>query len=169
MKQIIKTEFWIPTPLEKVWEFHADAANLLLITPALFKLRIDNLPAKYEAGVSFNITSENNFLKAFLNWKVEYSDWLEENDYKRFVDIQKSGPFTEWQHTHEFKRGVQTLSLEDKNFKAKEPGTWICDTVEFSLRKELQLFNKVAQKALYALFTYRKKQLEKIFEVNAFA
>lgn len=161
---IIQTELWLPASLEDVWAFHKNPQSLLKITPNFLKLVLSGVPETIGAGSTFNIRSQNRFLNRFFNWAVQYEDWVEEPNYKKFIDVQSQGPFKSWHHVHEFKRGTEQLSIEGKIIKPKEPGTWVIDTIEYSLKSHMRAGQFIAEKVLPQLFVYRKKLLVKMFE-----
>ncbi len=163
---ILKTDLWLPTPLEDIWDFHKDPRNLLKITPSVLKVKIDLLPEQIVKGSEILIHSESKLLKPFLKWTVRYEDWKEDEDYKMFIDSQSEGPFKSWHHTHEFIRGSKELVVGEKIVKAKLPGTWIKDSVEYELKKQFKPFSFVAEKLLAKLFVYRKRALLKLFNTR---
>jgi ligand-binding SRPBCC domain-containing protein len=163
---ILKTDLWLPTPLEDIWDFHKDPRNLLKITPSVLKVKIDRLPEQIVKGSEILIHSESKLLKPFLKWTVRYEDWKEDADYKMFIDSQSEGPFKSWHHTHEFIRGSKELVVGEKIVKAKLPGTWIKDCVEYELKKQFKPFSFVAEKLLAKLFVYRKRALLKLFNTR---
>ena len=163
---ILKTDLWLPTPLEDIWSFHKDPRNLLKITPSVLKVKIDLLPEQIVKGSEILIHSESKLLKPFLKWTVRYEDWKEDEDYKMFIDSQSEGPFKSWHHTHEFIRGSKELVVGEKIVKAKLPGTWIKDSVEYELKKQFKPFSFVAEKLLAKLFVYRKRALLKLFNTR---
>lgn len=163
---ILKTDLWLPTPLEDIWDFHKDPRNLLKITPSVLKVKIDLLPEQIVKGSEILIYSESKLLKPFLKWTVRYEDWKEDEDYKMFIDSQSEGPFKSWHHTHEFIRGSKELVVGEKIVKAKLPGTWIKDSVEYELKKQFKPFSFVAEKLLAKLFVYRKRALLKLFNTR---
>jgi ligand-binding SRPBCC domain-containing protein len=163
----LKTELWLPASLEEVWDFHKDPNNLLKITPSFFRMRLHDVPPVVGKGAEFEITSENKLLSSFMKWSVKYLDWGEQEDLKFFVDTQTQGPFESWVHRHEFKRGVKTLEVDSRPYKSKEPGTWVLDSLDYTLKGQLKPFTWVAEKMITQLFVYRKRRLEKLFTPKA--
>lgn len=161
--QTLQTQLWLSHPLEEIWAFHCDPQNLVKISPDFLKLTLKDVPEKLGKGSSFQILTENKFLKGLLKWNVEYIDWSDEADHKFFVDLQKDGPFEFWKHKHEFKRGTKELIVGDKKFAAKNEGTWLVDSVEYSLKPQFRRMSWVAEKMVTQLFVFRKRRLEKIF------
>ena len=60
---ILKTDLWLPASLEDIWDFHKDPRNLLKITPAMLKVKIDRLPEQIVKGseilIHFLVGSRN--------------------------------------------------------------------------------------------------------------
>ena len=160
---LLQAELWLPASLEEVWEFHKDPKNLSKISPEFLKLSLKNVPAVMTAGASFSISSNNSWLKPFLNWKVQYEQWTEDPDYKCFVDVQSEGPFKIWHHQHEFVRGKTELDVNGKKVKPKEPGMWIKDTLNYELKTNFKAASFVAGTVLERVFVFRKKRLVKLF------
>ncbi|MFQ3593236.1 MAG: SRPBCC family protein [Gemmataceae bacterium] len=69
----LQTELWMPRPLEEVFAFFSDAANLEELTPPWL-----NFP---------------------IRWRTEITVW--EPPF-RFVDRQIKGPYRQWIHEHTF-------------------------------------------------------------------
>lgn len=162
--QTLQTQLWLAQPIEDIWAFHCNPLNLVEISPNFLKLTLEGVPENLGKGSSFQIRSGNKYIAKFFQWNVEYVDWFEEADLKYFVDLQKDGPFEYWKHKHEFRRGTKELILGDKKFSAKNEGTWLVDTVEYSLKPQLRKFYWVAEKMITQLFVFRKRRLERIFK-----
>ena len=159
----LQCQLWLAQPLDVIWDFHKDPSNLLKISPEFLKLSLQDVPATIGKGASFKITSHNKFVGPFFKWVVEYSDWGEEENYKFFVDIQKGGPFQVWKHKHEFRSALDSLEVGGRTYHPKNAGTWILDTLEYSLKPQFKKFEWVAEKMLTQLFIFRKRRLEKEF------
>lgn len=158
-----KSQLWLERDLEEIWSFHKDPHNLIKISPDFLRLDLVNLPEEIGIGSKFQISTKNKYLKPFVKWSVEYVDWVEEPDYKYFIDIQENGPFDHWKHKHEFKRAIDSVTVNEKQFHPKNTGTWLFDTVEFSLKGQFKKLNWVAEKMVTQLFIIRKRRLEKLF------
>ena len=105
----------VERPLDEVFAFFADAANLEAITPAFLRFAIRSpLPIAMHEGARIEYT-----LRLFglpLRWRTLISVW--ENGH-RFVDEQESGPYALWRHTH--------------TFESVESGTLVHDVVDYAL------------------------------------
>jgi len=104
----------VPAPIDEVWDFFKDARNLAALSPADSGLTLDpDLPAMSE-GVRF--THQVALGPLQIPWEGEIAAW---EPHKRFVDIQRRGPFSCWWHEHSFASvqlpdGSQGTELSDR-------------------------------------------------------
>ena len=146
----IKSIQKIPVPLEKVWDFYSNHANLQLITPAYMRFKIisQNLNEKLHAGqvIEYKVRPIFNIS---LNWMTVIRK-VEAPIY--FMDEQRIGPYSIWQHQH--------------YFSAIEGGTEMMDIVlyknPFGIIGELANTLSVRKK-LRNIFEYRFSKMEDIF------
>jgi ligand-binding SRPBCC domain-containing protein len=139
----------LPTPIDEVWRFFEDARNLVALSPADAGLSLDpELPAMAE-GVRF--THQMQLMgPVTLPWEGEIVAW---EPGRRFVDIQRKGPFGSWWHAHSF----EPVELEDGT-----PATAVHDQVFFASplgpigRLATALF---VRSQLMALFAFRNGAL----------
>lgn len=131
-------ETLLPLPRPAVFAFFADARNLEAITPASLRFRIlTPLPIDMRAGALIDYRLSLRGLP--VRWRTRIEEWVPD---RRFVDVQLSGPYRSWRHTHEF---------EDA-----EGGTRMRDTVEYQLP-----FGPLGDLA-HALFV--RREVEGIFD-----
>ena len=96
----------IARPLQEVFAFFADAANLEAITPHFLRFRMLTR-APIEMRVGTLIDYEISLLGVPMKWRTRIAAW-EPN--LRFADEQLSGPYAYWHHTHSFQaQGNATL------------------------------------------------------------
>lgn len=112
--QLVRSQL-VARPLEEVFAFFADAANLDALTPPFLRFRIlTPMPIELRAGSQLDYK-----LALFgipVRWRTLITDW---QPGRRFVDEQASGPYALWRHTHEF--------------EAQGDATLMRDTVDYSL------------------------------------
>ena len=102
----------VPAPLEKVWAFFSDAANLLNVTPPHLNLKVTNelFGKEVYAGQVMTYTVKP-LLGIPLAWMTEITHVV---PLKYFVDEQRKGPYKLWHHQHHFKSiegGVEMIDL----------------------------------------------------------
>jgi ligand-binding SRPBCC domain-containing protein len=141
MRYHFQAEQWLPYPLETVFAFFADPANLPRLMPGWQKARIDSATyiappppppgafpvsdriwEKIRAGTGTRLTITIRplpFLPIRLPWDAAIEDfrWLE-----GFCDTQERGPFAYWRHCH-------TVRPETRD---NIPGTHLRDAVEYT-------------------------------------
>ena len=88
----------IGRPLEEVFAFFSDAGNLEAITPAFLNFRIlTPRPIALQAGTLIDYR-----IRLFgipLKWRTQIETWEPPH---RFTDVQLTGPYKLWHHTHDF-------------------------------------------------------------------
>jgi ligand-binding SRPBCC domain-containing protein len=131
----------IPRPRDEVFAFFSDASNLQRITPPFVGFEIVTRgPLVIEAGTCIDYR-----LKLYgipVRWKTRIETFV---PGALFTDVQVSGPYRRWHHTHAF--------------TDMDVGTRMDDTVDYEL--PFGLLGAIAR----ALFVARS--LEKIFDYRA--
>lgn len=108
--QRLERSTWLPRPIEHVFAFFADAANLERITPPELRFRIVSpRPIDMHRGtlIEYRLAL---FLVPF-SWRTEISEW---SPPLRFVDRQLAGPYHRWIHTHSFSTERQGTRMQDR-------------------------------------------------------
>ncbi len=82
---------------DELFEFFADAFNLEALTPPLLRFRVVT-PAPIEMGVGTFIQYRLRLHGVPVGWRTLIQAW---DPPHRFVDVQVSGPYALWHHTHE--------------------------------------------------------------------
>lgn len=85
----------VGAPLEEVWAFFADPANLEAITPPWLRFRILEAPAELAEGVSLRYGL--SLFGVPIGWRTEITRWAPP---RSFVDEQVDGPYRLWVHAH---------------------------------------------------------------------
>ena len=162
----VQFEQWVPIAIEKVFLFFANPNNLPRIMPPdsgteLAALRLAHPPDSMApvlnpdslAGVGSEIvTSFRPF--TFLPFRAQWVALITEFEWNhQFADIQKKGPFKQFQHRHEF-------SVETRNGVS---GTTVRDVIEYD--PGFGLLGNLARKLFIApslrqTFEYRQSRLE---------
>ena len=148
----LRREQWIPRPLEEVFAFFSDARNLERITPPWLGFRILTPgPIRIAAGTKLLYRLSVHGLP--LSWTTEIRRW---EPPSRFVDVQLSGPYQLWHHTH--------------RFEAFRGGTRMTDIVRYRLPfgllgravHALKVRSDVEQ-----IFDYRIERIGELFAAGA--
>jgi ligand-binding SRPBCC domain-containing protein len=140
----------IPAPLDKVWSFFADPANLPLITPPEMKFVVLSATEgdRIYAGQLFEYTLRP------LRWMR--TRWLTEitqvEPGHSFVDEQRRGPYRLWHHQHHFRNISGGVEMTDQ----------VHYTVPFGFLGDLANVLVVRPK-LDKLFLYRRQVVERMF------
>jgi ligand-binding SRPBCC domain-containing protein len=133
----LEREQWVPCPLNEVFEFFSSARNLEFLTPAWLKFRILTLPIAVDAGTK--IRYRISWRGIPLNWTTEIMRWDPPHE---FIDMQLSGPYKLWHHTH--------------RFESVAGGTRITDIVQYAL--------PLGPLGLLAHALWVKRDVERIFD-----
>jgi hypothetical protein len=112
---LLQREQWLSTPLEKLFSFFSDAANLEALTPPWLRFRVVTpKPVEMRSGALIEYRIEWRIVP--IHWITEIVEW---SPPYRFVDVQISGPYKLWHHTH--------------SFAAVDGGTLMTDVVRYAL------------------------------------
>jgi ligand-binding SRPBCC domain-containing protein len=111
----LRREQWVPRPLDEVFAFFSDAGNLEKLTPSWLGFQILTPgPIRIAAGTRLRYRLRVHGIP--LSWITEIRRW--EPPF-RFIDVQLSGPYRLWHHTH--------------RFEAFQGGTRMTDIVRYRL------------------------------------
>ena len=144
---IFRSRAWVAAPVDEVFAFYDDPANLgrLMPPPVLFRLdRVD--PAPPQAGSIFEFRYGLGPIQR--PWIVRLTDRVEN---ERFVDETISGPMARFQHSHTFTPGRR--------------GTWIEDRVDFHVGPDgpvgaaLDFLAGLAMRLIFVWRGMRQRQL----------
>lgn len=144
---ILARTAWVPRPLDVVFDFFSRPANLQILTPPFLNFKITDVPEALRAGALIRYRLSVHGMP--VRWVTEITEW---NPPHRFVDIQLSGPYTLWRHTH--------------TFVAENGGTTLKDEVQYSL--PLGPLGRIAHWAVVkrdvnAIFDYRGEKMRELF------
>jgi len=136
-------EVLIAAPVERVFAFHTNPENLLLLTPADYGLRLIQAPYPSIEGslVMFELA-----LPVVIPWLSRITE-LVVNDH--FTDVQEWGPFQAYQHTHRFIATEEGTLLRDTVSYSPPLGWWGSPLEPLLIRPRLE-----------ALFDYRHRQTQ---------
>jgi ligand-binding SRPBCC domain-containing protein len=141
----LESETEVPRPVDEVFAFHADAANLQAITPPFLDFRILT-PPPFEMRRGALIAYRLRLRGLPIRWLTEITAW---DPPRRFVDEQRRGPYRLWIHEH--------------TFEAREGGTLIRDRVRYAVPFGALVHGWAVAPDLRRIFTFRHQELLRCF------
>jgi len=140
----------IERPRDEVFRFFADPRNLEPLTPPWLRFHFVGEPPA-ELGVDSMLDYRIRLYGVPVGWRARIDVW-EPPD--RFVDVQVSGPYAYWHHTHSFKEDPAGT------------GTIMDDEVDYAM--PLGPIGEIARMffvgpSLRRIFAYRKARVGEIF------
>jgi len=146
--QQFQIEQWVPKPVSEIFAFFSESKNLEVLTPKFLNFQVlRQSTEKITEGTRLDYRLRLHGVP--VRWQSLITDW---QPNFCFSDIQTKGPYSVWEHTHEF---------EEKN-----GGTLVKDKVRFKIPFGApgDLFlTEFIQKDLKKIFNYRKNKIEKLF------
>jgi ligand-binding SRPBCC domain-containing protein len=142
----------IEAPLEAVFAFFSDPANLARITPPWLSFRVQGTPPaslaegdRIEYRIRWGIFT--------LRWVTRITRWRPTSE---FEDVQEKGPYRTWIHTHRFFQRGSLVVMEDHVEYALPFG--VLGRIVHRLRVRRQLVE---------IFAYRRRVIDEIFGPGA--
>ena len=134
----------VPAPLDRVFAFFADAANLERLTPPWLNFVITTpMPVTMKEGLEIDYRIVLRGVP--IPWRTRIDVW---EPQVRFVDRQIVGPYRWWRHEH--------------RFEAVNAGTRVVDEVEFVPRFRW-LSQRFVKRDVERIFGYRATMLPAMF------
>ncbi len=134
-------ELWLPRPIEEVFPFFADAANLEILTPPWVHFQIVTArPIEMRAGARIDYRLRVHGLP--LRWQSEITVWEPQS---RFVDEQRRGPYRLWRHEH--------------TFQSSDGGTLCRDHVRYAVAFDFPVHRLLVRPDVERIFAYRQQKL----------
>ncbi|MEQ1884757.1 MAG: SRPBCC family protein [Bryobacteraceae bacterium] len=144
----MRREQWIARPIDEVFAFFADAYNLEEITPPFLKFKILSVDAGPVAEGT-KICYRLHLHGIPIYWRTEIRKW--KAPY-RFVDVQRSGPYQLWHHTHRFEtHGERTRMIDIVRYRLP---FGVLGRIVHSLKVRADVRR---------IFDYRRQKIEQIF------
>jgi ligand-binding SRPBCC domain-containing protein len=145
---VYERSFKVKAELAEVAAFHDDPVSLAAITPPPVRVTIQRFDKPVRAGsrVIFRLS-----VGPFgVTWDGTIAEYV---DQEFFRDVQNTGPFSAWSHTH--------------TFAAEADGTRVIDRMEYE--PPFGLIGKlldpiVVRPSLVYMFKYRAKKTREILE-----
>lgn len=141
---LLEASMVVPRPLDEVWPFFSDAANLEQLTPPWLSFRIIT-PQPIDMHVGTLIDYQLKVHGIALKWRTRIAEWQPPH---MFVDEQLKGPYRLWHHTH--------------TFEPVEGGTRCTDRVAY--KPPFAMFSHaLVKRDIQTIFEFRQQKLDKIF------
>ena len=145
---ILRSEIWLPRPVEEVFDFFSNAENLAVLTPPWVSFCIlTPCPITMHAGTIIDYRIGIHGIP--LPWRTEITEW---EPTRRFVDVQRRGPYRLWRHQHEF--------------EPRDGGTLCRDTVAYAVFFEFLIHPLFVRKDVAAIFASREEKMRELFCSN---
>ncbi|ARM30780.1 cyclase [Prosthecochloris sp. HL-130-GSB] len=146
------TQF-IPAPIEEVWSFFSNPANLKKITPPDMQFTIVSRPETTELFEGMRISYR---LAPLLNLPVGWVTRITSVDKPvMFEDEQVEGPYEYWHHKH--------------TFTAVEGGVRMTDRISYRLPYGAvgeMIDTLVIHRRLEEVFAYRRRRISELFGIG---
>ena len=141
-----ETELWLTLPLEEVFPFFADAANLDDLTPPWLHFHIVTPPPiAMREGALIDYKLRVHGIP--LRWRTLISAWQPPH---RFVDEQIRGPYRQWIHEH--------------LCESREGGTLVRDVVRYAVPFDFIAHRWLVRPDVERIFRYRMEALRCRFD-----
>jgi ligand-binding SRPBCC domain-containing protein len=107
---VLERRQWLPLPLERTFAFFADPGNLARITPPWLGFRILTPPPLVMAQ-GLRLDYRVRVLGIPVRWRSLISIYVPPHVFR---DVQLSGPYRRWEHTHRFREAHGGTVVEDR-------------------------------------------------------
>lgn len=134
----------IDRPIEDVFAFYGNAANLERLTPPWLRFEILTPDVPMQVGATIDYRIKMHGLP--MRWTSEITAW---DPPHRFVDEQRRGPYRYWIHTHEF--------------ETHPDGTLVRDFVRYAVPGGRLVHRLFVAPDLRKIFDYRRTALADVF------
>ena len=147
MEHVFRSTTRVARPLDEVFEFFSNAANLEAITPPELRFRILT-PSPIAMREGTRIDYELRLMGVRFKWQTLITVW---DPPHRFVDEQLSGPYRQWIHTHTFASDGAGTLIEDEV-------RWRLPMFPFG-----QVAHPLVSRQIRRIFEHREKTIRAMF------
>ena len=148
-EHILTRNLTLDLPLERVFDFFADAGNLERITPPELNFKIITpQPIGIKRGTLIDYQLKLRGLS--VKWRTEISEW---NPPHLFVDQALKSPYKQWVHRHTFTEIEENKTLIEDEVRYRLPLEPFGDLAHWFVRRELDY-----------IFDFRSRIIEEIFQ-----
>ena len=150
--QNFQMEQWVSQPIEKVFGFFSESKNLEVLTPKFLNFKVlHQSTEKITEGTRLDYRLRLHGVP--VRWQSLITDF---QPNVCFSDKQTKGPYSVWEHTHEF---------EEKN-----GGTLVRDKVRFKIPFGAPgnlILTDFIQKDLKKIFNFRRNKVEELLGLSS--
>lgn len=140
----------LPADLDEVWAFFADPANLDALTPPEMRFEMRS-PAPAPVTSGQRLRYRIRLLPGVrVGWLSEITE-LEPG--RRFVDVQRAGPYRSWRHEHRFEERSDGVLVVDEVDYALPFGPLGELVHRLDVRRRLERIFDFRQRAMAARFS----------------
>ncbi|RPI32004.1 MAG: CDP-paratose 2-epimerase [Actinomycetota bacterium] len=132
MDHLLHTTLELPLPVEDVFPFFAEAGNLQRITPPELGFEILT-PQPVEMRRGTLLEYRLSLFGVPFSWRTEIAAW---DPPHGFIDMQLSGPYAAWEHTHTF-APIESGTLIDDQVRYRLPLSPLGDVAYPLVRRQL--------------------------------
>jgi ligand-binding SRPBCC domain-containing protein len=150
MDHYLHTTLEVPLPVEDVFPFFAEAGNLQRITPPELGFEILT-PQPVEMRRGTLLEYRLSLFGVPFHWRTEIAAW---DPPHGFIDVQLSGPYAVWEHTHAF-AATETGTLIDDQVRYRLPLSPLGDVAYPLVRRQLGRIFAYRQRAVTAALLAR--------------
>jgi ligand-binding SRPBCC domain-containing protein len=141
----LESEIWLAHPVEEVFAFFSDPANLDSITPPWLSFRTVT-PGPIEMRVGTLLDYRLRLRGLPIRWRSKITAW---EPPRRFVDEQIHGPYRLWIHEHDF--------------EPRDAGTLVRDHVRYAVPFDWLVHKLLVRPDVERIFAYRTECLRQRF------
>jgi len=140
----LKTSVALNSDQEKAFNFFSSPLNLGLTTPSWLNFKITEIPLS--VSKECEIAYEIRLWFIPIKWRTSILEW---DPHESFVDIQKSGPYKLWIHSHFVESTSENTSIMRDIVRYSVPGGPLGRLIHFL----------VIKKSLIRIFGYRRSMI----------
>ena len=142
---LLRSESLVERPIDEVFAFFADAANLERLTPPWLKFEILT-PTPIDMQPGRLIDYRLRIRGVPVRWQSEITLW---DPPHAFADESRRGPYKYWVHNH--------------RFESVDGGTRVVDEAHYDVPGGALVHRLVVKRDVQKIFEYRQRQLAELF------
>jgi uncharacterized protein (TIGR01777 family) len=142
------SEQWVPQSPEKIFPYFSSETNLEELTPKFLNFRVLGKSTP-QIGVGTLIDYRLSVHGIPLKWRSRIEEWVSN---RKFVDVQLTGPYKSWHHTHEFEPLAGGTLMRDR----------VLYKLPLGFLGDIAMGWRVAGD-VSTIFDFRRKKIDEIF------